>query len=65
MTPNPITTEKDADLAEAAKIMVKHGISGLPVIESSDNVEKPIGIISKFDIINALSRLEGEDELAE
>jgi len=65
MTPNPITTEKDADLAEAAKIMVKHGISGLPVIESSDNVEKPIGIISKFDIINALSRLEGEDGLAE
>jgi CBS domain-containing protein len=39
MTPNPITTVKDADLAEAAKIMVKQGISGLPVIESSDNVE--------------------------
>jgi CBS domain-containing protein len=65
MTPNPITIEKDADLAEAAKIMVKHRISGLPVIESSVNVEKPIGIISKFDIIKALSRQEGEDELAE
>jgi CBS domain-containing protein len=65
MTPNPITTEKDADLAEAAKIMVKQGISGLPVIESSDNVEKPVGIISKFDIIKALSTQEGEDDLAE
>jgi CBS domain-containing protein len=65
MIPNPITTEKDADLAEAAKIMVKHGISGLPVIESSENVEKPVGIISKFDIIKALIRQEGEDELAE
>ena len=65
MTPNPITTEKDADLAEAAKIMVKQGISGLPVIESSDNVEKPVGIISKFDIIKALGTQEGEDDLAE
>jgi CBS domain-containing protein len=45
--------------------MVNHGISGLPVIESSVNVEKPNGIISKFDIIKALSRQEGEDELAE
>jgi len=56
MTPNPITIEKDADLAEAAKIMVKHGISGLPVIELSVNAVEPIGIISKFDIIKALSR---------
>jgi CBS domain-containing protein len=65
MTPNPITIEKDADLAEAAEIMVKHGINGLPVTESSINVEKPIGIISKFDIIKVLTRQEGEDELAE
>jgi CBS domain-containing protein len=28
MTPNTITIENDADLAVAAKIMVKHGISG-------------------------------------
>ena len=45
--------------------MVKQGISGLPVIESSDNVEKPVGIISKFDIIKAFSTQEGEDDLAE
>jgi CBS domain-containing protein len=34
-TPNPITIQKDADLAEAAKIMIRQGISGIPVIESS------------------------------
>jgi CBS domain-containing protein len=28
MSTNPITIEKDADLAEAAKIMIKQGISG-------------------------------------
>jgi CBS domain-containing protein len=49
MTPNPVTIEKDADLAEAAKIMIKRGISGLPVIELPDNVEQAIGIISKSD----------------
>ena len=47
---NTITIEKDADLADAAKMMIKLGISGLPVIESPDKVEQPIGVISKSDI---------------
>jgi CBS domain-containing protein len=54
MTQNITTIEKDADLAEAAKIMIKHGIGGLPVIESRDNMEQPIGVISKSDIVKAL-----------
>jgi CBS domain-containing protein len=54
MTRNIITIAKDADLAEAAKIMIKHGIGGLPVIESRDNMEQPIGVISKSDIVKAL-----------
>jgi CBS domain-containing protein len=61
-TPNPTTIEKDADLAEAAKIMVKQGISGIPVIESSLEEEKaknqPIGIISKTDIVKTLTDFE-------
>lgn len=65
MTPNTITIEKDADLAEAAKIMVKQGISGLPVIELPDNVEQPIGIISKSDIVKALITEEEEERLVE
>ena len=56
MTPNTITIEKGANLAEAAKIMVKHGISGLPVIESlQGSVDQPIGVISKSDIVKALT----------
>ena len=50
MTRNTITIEKDADLADAAKMMIKLGISGLLVIESPDKVEQPIGVISKSDI---------------
>jgi CBS domain-containing protein len=52
----------DADLAEAAKIMVRQKISGIPVIESSLEEEKTknhlIVIISKIDIIRALRDLE-------
>lgn len=64
-TPNPITIEKDAYLAEAAKLMVKQGISGMPVIESPliegeeekmDN--QHIGIISKTDIVRALTDIK-------
>lgn len=50
MTRNTITIEKDADLADAIKIMIKQGISGLPDIEPPDEVEQPIGVISKSDI---------------
>jgi CBS domain-containing protein len=71
-TPNPTTIEKDADLAEAAKIMVKQGISGIPIIESSkvggqdqekkitttNQRQQPIGIISKTDIVKALTDFE-------
>ena len=53
--------DEDADLAEAAKIMVRQGISGLPVIEPPLEEEKtkkrPIGIISKIDLIKALRDL--------
>jgi CBS domain-containing protein len=63
-TPNPITIEKDAELAEAAKLMVKQGISGIPVIESPlvEGEEKidnqPIGMISKTDIVRALTDIK-------
>ena len=55
MTPNAVPIDKDADLAEAAKIMIRRHVSGLPVIESLDNADQqPIGIISKSDIVKAL-----------
>ena len=59
-TPKPTVVDKDTDLAEAAKIMVTQRISGIPVIESSLEEEgkmkkQPIGIISKTDIVKALT----------
>jgi len=60
-TPNPHVIYEDADLAEATKIMVRQGISGLPVIEPPLEEEKtkkrPMGIISKIDLIKALRDL--------
>jgi CBS domain-containing protein len=58
MTPNAVPIDKDADLAEAAKIMIRRHVSGLPVIGSIDNADQqPIGIISKSDIVKALTDL--------
>jgi|SoimicMinimDraft_5_1059733.scaffolds.fasta_scaffold23333_1 CBS domain-containing protein len=59
MTRNTVTIDKDADLTDAAKIMIKQGRGGLPVIESSpDKVKQPIGIISKSDIGRTLTTKE-------
>jgi CBS domain-containing protein len=58
ITPNAIAINKDVDLAEAAKIMIRRHVSGLPVIEPSDNTnQQPIGITSKTDIVKALTDL--------
>lgn len=51
MTHDPITISKDSDLAAAAKIMSRNRISGIPVINSSENL---IGIVTKSDIIKAI-----------
>ena len=58
ITPNAIAINEDADLAEAAKIMIRRRVSGLPVIGASDNTDQqPIGITSKSDIVKALTDL--------
>jgi CBS domain-containing protein len=51
MKHDPITISKDSDLAEAAQIMIRNGISGLPVVDSNDDL---VGIITKTDVIKAL-----------
>jgi CBS domain-containing protein len=61
MTPNAVPIDKHADLAEAAKIMIRRHVSGLPVIGSIDSYpiadQQPIGITSKSDIVKALTDL--------
>jgi len=51
MASNPITVEADKDVKGAITLMIKHDISGLPVIKKS----KLVGIITKSDIVNSLA----------
>ncbi len=52
MTANPIVINKNADLAEAARLMTTHGFSGLPVLDVFGEL---VGIVTKSDIIRAIS----------
>jgi len=54
MTQHPITTYPDTDLAQAAQIMVRKGISSLPVVDSGAKV---VGLLTKHDIVTALGRI--------
>jgi CBS domain-containing protein len=47
MTTDPITTTADAPLKEAARIMVREKISGLPVMEGN----KLVGIVTEGDFL--------------
>ncbi len=53
MTPNPITIESEADLAEAADAMIVNGISSLPVVDFG----KFLGIVSKANILKAMTEV--------
>jgi CBS domain-containing protein len=54
MTRNPITTLADADLAQAAQVIITSGIGSLPAI---DNEKKVVGLLTKHDIVRALGRI--------
>lgn len=51
MTSNPVTVDVKEDVSEASLLMIRHGISGLPVVKNSFLV----GIITKTDIVKAIS----------
>lgn len=55
MTADPLSVNKDADLADAARLMTKNAISGLPVI---DKAGKLVGIITKSDLTRAVASLK-------
>jgi len=52
MSSNPITIESDEDVGVAVLLMIRNGISGLPVVKKS----KLVGIITKADIVSAIAQ---------
>jgi CBS domain-containing protein len=55
MTPKPLLMDKDDDVIESAKVMIRHRISGLPVIDNNTlNLE---GIITKTDILKTILKI--------
>jgi CBS domain-containing protein len=54
MTTNPITTNENADLAQAAQIIINKGIGSLPVVDKEANV---VGLLTKHDIVKALGTI--------
>jgi acetoin utilization protein AcuB len=57
MTDNPRIISPDKPLIEAARMMLKHQIGALPVMEGDDLV----GIITERDIFRAFVKLEEKD----
>ncbi|QUC64630.1 CBS domain-containing protein [Nitrosopumilus sp. K4] len=55
-----ITVSEEEDLATAASLMIKHNVSGVPVIDSKKNLS---GVISKTDVVKAFSMVGPHEEL--
>jgi len=56
MTKDPITVPPDLTVEETAEILMKHKISGCPVV---DDKGKVVGIITRDDLFNVLIALSG------
>jgi CBS domain-containing protein len=52
MTEHPVTLSQDSNLTDAARLMMKHDISGLPATDDTENL---VGILSKTDITRAVA----------
>jgi CBS domain-containing protein len=50
MTREPVVVGEDAPLAEAARLMDRHAISGLPVLDEAQGL---VGVISEMDLLRA------------
>lgn len=59
MTPDPITLNVDATIGEAARTMLEHRISGLPVV---NNAGALVGIITESDIFSMVVLHEWNQE---
>lgn len=57
-----LVVDLEDDLAEAASMMIKNLISGIPVIDKKGNL---VGIVTKSDIVRAFSQVESDSALLE
>jgi len=57
MTPSPITVGSGADLQAAAKMLLQHAISALPVVDDG----KLVGILSEKDFVRHFARNKPEE----
>ena len=58
MTRDPITVRETTPIYEAVELAVKHGISGMPVVEDDMTL---VGILSEKDLIQIIHELEGAE----
>lgn len=58
MTPNPITVAADASIGEAAAMMIRARVSGLPVMDNG----RMIGIITESDIFRLVASTWAAEE---
>ena len=59
MTAKPLTIDPDADLKDAARLLVTRHIRRLPVVESGHLV----GLLSVADVIHAIAQLKIKEEI--
>jgi acetoin utilization protein AcuB len=59
MTQNPITVPQDYTVEETAEILLKHNISGVPVV---DQYREVVGTITQNDIFRILISLTGAEK---
>jgi CBS domain-containing protein len=59
MTPSPLTVPVDATVSEAAAILRKNRIGGLPVLED----DRIVGIVTETDILSLLDTGEISEDL--
>jgi CBS domain-containing protein len=59
MTTKPVTISPDADIREAARLLVTRRIRRLPVVENG----KLVGLLSVADIIHAIAQMKIKEEI--
>jgi CBS domain-containing protein len=59
MTTNVVTVTPKATLREAAGLILRHGVSGLPVVDDQDQL---VGVLSEWDLLGVLESPELELE---